>query len=185
MSIHILVVTSGPRLGDIEAAVVAALTGPQFAVVSGGILCVARGRRRRAAVPGAAASTPRGGRSGDAVGRRPDDRSGSARHRFRVGIVDGIRPVADGTQVLIPGGHVHHDPRPPPRLIRRGARSSSPPCCPLSATPVAAAGATVPAGFADETVWSRPGPSDGRRVRGRRQGLRRREARHDPASSTA
>jgi MFS family permease len=40
MSIHTLVVTSGPRLGDIEAAVVAALTTPQFAVVSGGILCV-------------------------------------------------------------------------------------------------------------------------------------------------
>jgi MFS family permease len=39
-SIHILVVTSGPRLGDIEAAVVAALTTPQFAVVSGGIACV-------------------------------------------------------------------------------------------------------------------------------------------------
>ena len=40
MSIHTLVVTSGPRLGDIEAAVVAALTTPQFAVVSGGVLCV-------------------------------------------------------------------------------------------------------------------------------------------------
>jgi len=40
MSIHILVVTSGPRLGDIEAAVVASLTTPQFAVVSGGVLCV-------------------------------------------------------------------------------------------------------------------------------------------------
>ena len=39
-SIHSLVVTSGPRLGDIEAAVVAALTSPQFAVVSGGIACV-------------------------------------------------------------------------------------------------------------------------------------------------
>ena len=39
-SIHTLVVTSGPRLGDIEASVVAALTNPQFAVVSGGILCV-------------------------------------------------------------------------------------------------------------------------------------------------
>jgi MFS family permease len=39
-SIHTLVVTSGPRLGDVEAAVVAALVSPQFAVVSGGILCV-------------------------------------------------------------------------------------------------------------------------------------------------
>ena len=40
MSIHTLVVTSGPRLGDIEAAAVAALTTPQFAVVSGGIVCL-------------------------------------------------------------------------------------------------------------------------------------------------
>jgi MFS family permease len=40
MSIHTLVVTSGPRLGDIEAAAVAALTTPQFAVVSGGLLCL-------------------------------------------------------------------------------------------------------------------------------------------------
>ncbi|MEO8437554.1 MAG: MFS transporter [Chloroflexota bacterium] len=40
MSIHILVVTSGPRLGDIEAAVVASLTSPQFAVVSGGLACL-------------------------------------------------------------------------------------------------------------------------------------------------
>jgi MFS family permease len=39
-SIHTLVVTSGPRLGDIEASVVAALVNPQFAVVSGGIGCV-------------------------------------------------------------------------------------------------------------------------------------------------
>jgi ENTS family enterobactin (siderophore) exporter len=40
MSIHGLVVTGGPRLGDIEAAGVAALVGPQAAVVSGGILCL-------------------------------------------------------------------------------------------------------------------------------------------------
>ena len=40
MSIHTLVVTGGPRLGDMEAAAVAALTSPQFAVVSGGILCL-------------------------------------------------------------------------------------------------------------------------------------------------
>jgi MFS family permease len=39
-SIHILVVTSGPRLGDAEAAAVAALSSPQFSVVSGGILCL-------------------------------------------------------------------------------------------------------------------------------------------------
>jgi MFS family permease len=40
MSIHTLVVTSGPRLGDAEAAAVAAVAGPQFSVVSGGILCL-------------------------------------------------------------------------------------------------------------------------------------------------
>ena len=40
MSIHTLVVTSGPRLGDAEAAVVAAIAGPQFSVVSGGVLCL-------------------------------------------------------------------------------------------------------------------------------------------------
>jgi MFS family permease len=40
LSIHGLVVTSGPRLGDMEAAGVAALVGPQIAVVSGGVLCL-------------------------------------------------------------------------------------------------------------------------------------------------
>jgi MFS family permease len=39
-SIHMLVVTSGPRLGDAEAAVVASIAGPQFSVVSGGVLCL-------------------------------------------------------------------------------------------------------------------------------------------------
>jgi MFS family permease len=40
MSIHGLVVTSGPRIGDMEAAAVAAVVGPQAAVVSGGVLCL-------------------------------------------------------------------------------------------------------------------------------------------------
>jgi predicted MFS family arabinose efflux permease len=39
-ALHILVVTSGPRLGDVEAAAVAAVAGPQFSVVSGGLLCL-------------------------------------------------------------------------------------------------------------------------------------------------
>ena len=39
-AIHILAVTSGPRIGDIEAAVVAAVVGPTFSVVSGGLLCL-------------------------------------------------------------------------------------------------------------------------------------------------
>ena len=38
--IHILVVTGGPRLGDVEAGVVARLVSPAFSVVSGGIACV-------------------------------------------------------------------------------------------------------------------------------------------------
>ena len=37
-SIHILVVTGGPRIGDAEASAVAAVMGTQFSVVSGGIL---------------------------------------------------------------------------------------------------------------------------------------------------
>ena len=39
-SIHILVVTSGPRLGDIEAAAAAAVIGAQASVISGGVLCI-------------------------------------------------------------------------------------------------------------------------------------------------
>ena len=40
-SVFLLVVTSGPRLGDIEAGVVASLTSASFAVVSGGLACIA------------------------------------------------------------------------------------------------------------------------------------------------
>jgi hypothetical protein len=40
VGIHILVVTSGPRLGDAEAAGVAAVIGPQLSVISGGLLCL-------------------------------------------------------------------------------------------------------------------------------------------------
>jgi MFS family permease len=39
-AIHILVVTGGPRLGDVEAGVVAALVSTEFSVVSGGIACL-------------------------------------------------------------------------------------------------------------------------------------------------
>ncbi|HET9673042.1 MAG TPA: MFS transporter [Actinomycetota bacterium] len=38
--IHVLVVTGGPRLGDVEAGVVARLVSPTFSVISGGIACV-------------------------------------------------------------------------------------------------------------------------------------------------
>ncbi|HYM84938.1 MAG TPA: MFS transporter [Candidatus Dormibacteraeota bacterium] len=39
-AIHILAVTSGPRIGDIEAAAVAAVVGPTLSAISGGVLCV-------------------------------------------------------------------------------------------------------------------------------------------------
>jgi MFS family permease len=40
-SIHFLVVSGGPRLGNLESGLVAELVSPTFAVVSGGLLCVA------------------------------------------------------------------------------------------------------------------------------------------------
>jgi len=39
-SIHILVVTGGPRLGDMEATAVASIAGAQLSVVGGGFLCL-------------------------------------------------------------------------------------------------------------------------------------------------
>jgi MFS family permease len=39
-AIHILVVTGGPRLGDVEAGVVARAVSPTFSVVSGGLACI-------------------------------------------------------------------------------------------------------------------------------------------------
>jgi hypothetical protein len=35
-----MVVVGGPRLGDLEAGVVAQLTSPVFSVVSGGVACL-------------------------------------------------------------------------------------------------------------------------------------------------
>ena len=40
-ALHIAVVTSGPRIGDAESGIVAALTTVRFAVVSGGVICIA------------------------------------------------------------------------------------------------------------------------------------------------
>ena len=40
-SVFSLVVTSGPRLGDVESGTVAGLTGPRFSVASGGLACIA------------------------------------------------------------------------------------------------------------------------------------------------
>jgi MFS family permease len=39
-SLHLMVVTSGPRLGDIEAAAVASVIGAQLSALSGGVLCL-------------------------------------------------------------------------------------------------------------------------------------------------
>jgi MFS family permease len=39
-ALHILVVSSGPRLGDLEAATLASVVGTQASVVSGGVLCM-------------------------------------------------------------------------------------------------------------------------------------------------
>lgn len=39
-AVYSLVVTSGPRLGDIESGAVAGATTPRFSVVSGGVVCV-------------------------------------------------------------------------------------------------------------------------------------------------
>jgi MFS family permease len=39
-SVFSLVVTSGPRLGDVEAGAVASLTSPRFSVLSGGVACI-------------------------------------------------------------------------------------------------------------------------------------------------
>ncbi len=40
-AVHIAVVTGGPRLGDVEAGAVAALTNPSVSVVTGGVACMA------------------------------------------------------------------------------------------------------------------------------------------------
>jgi MFS family permease len=40
-SVFMLVVASGPRLGDVEAGTVAGIAGPRFSVVSGGLACLA------------------------------------------------------------------------------------------------------------------------------------------------
>ena len=50
-SVFSLVVTSGPRLGDIEAGAVAAVTSARFSVLSGGLACVAGAIAVAAAFP--------------------------------------------------------------------------------------------------------------------------------------
>jgi hypothetical protein len=50
-AIHIVVVTGGPRLGDLEAGLVAELVSPMFSVVSGGAAVVLGVIGLAAAVP--------------------------------------------------------------------------------------------------------------------------------------
>jgi hypothetical protein len=56
--IHILVVTGGPRLGDLEAGLVAAAFSPMASVVSGGLLCIAGAGLSRGACRRSAGTTP-------------------------------------------------------------------------------------------------------------------------------
>ena len=46
--------TGGPRLGDVEAGLVAGLVSPMFSVVSGGLACVAGAVLVAFAYPGSA-----------------------------------------------------------------------------------------------------------------------------------
>jgi hypothetical protein len=39
-AVYLLVVTSGPRVGDVESGAVAGAAGVRFSVVSGGIACL-------------------------------------------------------------------------------------------------------------------------------------------------
>ena len=50
-ALNIFVVAGGPRLGDVEAGVVASVFSPQVSVVSGGLLCIAGVGVIAAAVP--------------------------------------------------------------------------------------------------------------------------------------
>ena len=54
-SVFLLVVTSGPRLGDVESGAVASLVSPRFSVVSGGLACAAGVGVVALAFPGLAA----------------------------------------------------------------------------------------------------------------------------------
>ena len=69
-SVFSLVVTSGPRLGDIESGAVAGLTSPRFSVSSGGLLCVAGAGLVVLAFPALAALRTRARRS-EPQPRRP------------------------------------------------------------------------------------------------------------------
>jgi hypothetical protein len=59
-SIHIAVVSGGPRVGDFEAGAVAAATTPQISVVSGGLACILGALLIARKMPALAAYEPTG-----------------------------------------------------------------------------------------------------------------------------
>lgn len=69
-ALHILVVTGGPRLGDLEAGVVAEAFSPTFSVVSGGVACLAGVLLIALLVPELAAYRP--SRAGNGTPARAD-----------------------------------------------------------------------------------------------------------------
>ena len=160
MSIHTLVVTSGPRIGDIEAAIVASLIGPQFAVVSGGILCVVGAGVVARRFPelreyGAAADPGRRRDRLTAVAAQDGSRPrGSCRTGSGMGLVDENASRAPMVPRYSSPGAIPSCLAPAGPVSLVGAFLIVAALLPASATPVAAAGATVPAGFADEEVWT-------------------------------
>ncbi len=73
-SVFSLVVTSGPRLGDVEAGVVASLTSVRTSVVSGGLACVAGALVVSAAFPALIAYDKEQALARTSDVPRPDDR---------------------------------------------------------------------------------------------------------------
>src|SRR5205085_6128565 len=68
-SVYSLVVTSGPRVGDVESGVVASLTSARFSMASGGLACVAGVALIMLAFPALAAyDADRAGLAAEAVG---------------------------------------------------------------------------------------------------------------------
>jgi MFS family permease len=57
-SVHLMVVVSGPQLGQVESGGVAALVSPRFSVVSGGLACLAGVALVAATIPALARYTP-------------------------------------------------------------------------------------------------------------------------------
>jgi MFS family permease len=72
-AIFMLVVTSGPRLGDLESGIAASLTSATVAVVSGGLVCVAGVFAVMAAFPALAAFDGRQGLAGPPETARGED----------------------------------------------------------------------------------------------------------------